>query len=91
MSRSNNKAPLLDRTLTVSPSPARDSLKGSLDVASTDAGLSLKKKKSWFGSLRDAVQKGALQAKATVDSFRGDQHKAEAYLLLMSCLTVTTR
>lgn len=42
----------------------------------------LKTKKSWFGSLRDVVQKGALQAKAAVDLLRTDRHKAELYKYL---------
>ena len=50
------------------PSQARDALQ-SLAVS----GLTLEKKKSWFGSLRDVVHKSALQAKSTVDSFRADQ------------------
>lgn len=57
-------------TELVTPSPARDALKGSLKAAESDLGL--KKRKSWFGSMRDVVHKGALQAKAAVDSMRGD-------------------
>lgn len=76
MSQSNGKSPLTDRHEAGSPSPARQALKGNLDAAG-DSELSLKKKRSWFGSLRDAVHKGALQAKAAVDTFRGDQHKNE--------------
>ena len=38
------------------------------------AELILKRKKSsWLHSFRDVVQKGALQAKATVDAWRGEQ------------------
>nr|POF03800.1 hypothetical protein CFP56_21556 [Quercus suber] len=37
-----------------------------------DAPLSFKKKRSWMQSLREAVQKGALTAKANVDNFRGE-------------------
>ena len=76
MSTSKGKAPLLDPTQIASPSPARDALPGNLDTA-TEPTLTLGKKKSWFGSLRDVVQKGALGAKAAVDSFRADQHKVE--------------
>lgn len=79
MSRSNSKAPLLDRTHAVEPSPAREALESNLDA---DTGLALSKKKSWFGSLRDVVQKGALQAKAAVDSIRGEQNKSEQFVLL---------
>ena len=57
------------------PSPARDSLKGNLRASEADTGL--KKRKSWFGSMRDVFHKGALQAKAAVDSMRGDQVKHE--------------
>lgn len=76
MSKFNGKSPLNDRLEASPSSPARQALKGNLD-ATGGSELSLKKKKSWFWSLRDAVQKGALQAKAAVDSFRGDQYKDE--------------
>lgn len=78
MSRRDSKAPLLEEAKAVSPSPARDALKSNLD-ANTDADstLTLTKKKSWFGSLRDVVQKGALQAKAAVDTWRTDQPKSD--------------
>lgn len=65
------------RTLTprptepAGPSPARDALKGNLKAA--EAELPLRKKKSWFGSMKDVFHKGALQAKAAVDSMRGEQ------------------
>lgn len=48
-------------------SPARNALQGHLN-----ANLSLKKKISWFNSLREVVQKGALTAKATIDDIRGE-------------------
>ncbi|KAK5169362.1 uncharacterized protein LTR77_005337 [Saxophila tyrrhenica] len=63
-------------TRMVSPSPARDSLRSNLDVA--EGTSTLKKKRSWMAGLRDAVSKSALHAKAAVDSFRGDQQKAES-------------
>lgn len=69
------------RTLTPRPtkpagsSPALDALKGNLKAA--DAGLGLRKRKSWFGSMKDVVHKGALQAKAAVDSMRGEQMVAK--------------
>ena len=76
MSQLNGDGPLTDRPELAPSSPARQALRGKLDAAG-DADLSLKKKRSWFGSLRDAVHKGALQAKTAVDTFRGDQHKNE--------------
>ena len=81
MSQSNAKALLLDRTQTTSPSPAREALQANLG-AETESTLSLKKRKSWMGSIRDVFQKGALQAKAAVDSFRSDQQKAELYVFM---------
>ena len=74
MSQTEAKSPLVDRNQTASSSPACEALKGNLD-ATDDASPSFRKKKSWFGSIRDVFQKGALQAKAAVDSFRTDQHK----------------
>ena len=65
------------RTLTprpsehAEPSPARDALRGNLKAS--EANMGLKKRKSWFGSVRDVFHKGALQAKAAVDSFRSEQ------------------
>lgn len=59
----------------IEPSPARDALKGNLRADEADLGL--KKRKSWFGSMRDVFHKGALQAKAAVDSMRGEQGKHE--------------
>ena len=81
MSRSISKAPLLNRDRTACSSPAREALEANLD-----GHLTLSKKNSWFESLCDAVQKGALHAKATVDSFRGDQTKTK--LCVESVITV---
>lgn len=72
MSRGNSRP----QSEAVEPSPAHDSLRRNLDVNEPGTGLTLSKKKSLFGNLRDAVQKGALQAKATVDSIRGEQNKS---------------
>ena len=70
---------MLGRTQTASP--ARDALKGNLDTAATsDTGLTLKKKKSWFDSMRDGAHKVALQAKAAVDLFRNDPQKPEQFV-----------
>ena len=82
MSASKSKEPLLDRAETVSLSLAQDALRGNLDA--TDSTLTLCEKKSWFGSLRDAAVKGALQAKAAVDSLRGDQQKSESYVMSLA-------
>ena len=89
MSQSNGKAPLIDRTQTASPSPARDALKANL-TTDADSTLSLKKRKSWLGSIRDVFQKGALQAKAAVDSFRSDQEKPESYVFMTQSLKFIT-
>lgn len=43
-------------------SPARAALERS---------LTLNKKQSWFGSIRNVVHQGALSAKAAVESLRG--------------------
>lgn len=59
------------------PSPARDALRSNLSAADTGTEPGLKKKKSWFGSMRDVFHKGALQAKGVVDSMRGEQTKNE--------------
>ena len=59
-------------------SPARDALMNNLDVSMDHESLTLKKKRSWMAGLRDVVSKGALQAKAAVDSFRGGQQQAES-------------
>lgn len=70
--RGSSRLPLLDPEGSLddaSLSPARDALQGQLDAALT------LKKKSWFGSLRDTVSKTALQAKAAVDTLRGEQSK----------------
>lgn len=65
----------------VGPSPAREALANNLD---TDSNLTLCKKKSWFGSLRNVVSKGALSAKAAVDSIRVEQNKSESHANLKS-------
>lgn len=57
-------------TEAAEPSPACDALKDNLRA--DDGGSGLKKRKSWFGSMREVFHKGALQAKAAVDSMRGD-------------------
>ena len=75
MSGKPTAPPLLDPADVIEQPAARDTLEGSLDVESQ---VALTKKKSWFGSLRHAVQKGALQAKAAVDSIRGDHIKPES-------------
>lgn len=62
-------------------SPARQALKSNLD-ADDDSPLTLSKKKSWFGSLRNVMSKGALQAKAAVDGFRADEQKTGQYVYL---------
>ena len=62
-------------TAAVHTSPARDSLRGNLKASETDHGL--KKRKPWFGGMRDVFHKGALQAKAAVDSMRGEGVKHE--------------
>lgn len=77
MAQINEPGPPPDESEGASPSPARDALKSNLDAA-TDSGLSLKKKKSWFGSLRDVVHKGAMQAKWAVETLRNDPHRAES-------------
>lgn len=59
---------------SIRPSPAREALQLHLDA---DAHAPLKKRKSWFGSVRDAFHKGALSAKAAVDSMRGDKEDGE--------------
>lgn len=66
---------LTPRATDAEPSPAKDALRSSLRAAESDLGL--KKRKSWFGSMKDAFHKGALQAKAAVDSMRGEQVKHE--------------
>ena len=73
MSRSNSRAP----SEAIERSVAPDASNSNLDIVGADPGLTLGKKKSWFGNLRDVVQKGALQAKATVASIRGEQNKSE--------------
>lgn len=72
MSSTKSKAPRIDGCSTDSPSPARGALQGHLEVTD-DAVPSLKKNRSWFGSLKSAGQKVATQAKAAVDVFRTDQ------------------
>lgn len=61
-----------DQTPGPSPSPFIR-YRGGLGVAPAEGELTLKKKKSWFGSVKDIFQKSALQAKAAVDSVRGEQ------------------
>ena len=64
---------MLDRT-PVPASPASEALRSNLH----DSALTLKKKRSWFDSVRDGAHKMALGAKAAVDLFRSDQSsKAE--------------
>ncbi len=77
MSENEGKTPITVRTREVSPSPARESLRGNLSIAEGEVTI-LKKKRSWMAGLRDVVSKSALQAKAAVDIFRGDQQKAES-------------
>ena len=48
---------------------AREALKTTLEA---DAHLTLRKNKSWLGSMKDVFQRGALQAKAAVDTLKGD-------------------
>ncbi|CAK3814104.1 Hypothetical predicted protein [Lecanosticta acicola] len=56
----------------VSPSPARDALQGNLaNLTGADIGLTVSKRKSWFGSARTAIFKH-------VGSRRGDANKTEA-------------
>lgn len=75
MSQKDSGEPLLGRTDAASPPAAS---RGS-SVADTNSGLTLRKKKSWFGGLGNAVHKVALQAKAAVDLFRIDpQNKYES-------------
>jgi hypothetical protein len=45
-----------------------------------DEPLTLNKKQSWFGSFRSAVHRGALSAKAAVESLRGSQGSMYVYL-----------
>jgi hypothetical protein len=78
MSPSDNIEIPLESVKTVSPSPARDALRSNLSAADSEPTQTLKKRKSWMASLRDAVHRGAMQAKSAVDLFRGDQSKAEA-------------
>lgn len=75
---SDGKEPPRRELDTVSLSPAYTALKGNLSAADGEPSQQLKKRKSWMASLRDVVQRGALQAKSAVDVFRGDQTKAEA-------------
>ncbi len=79
MSPGDGKAIALERVGAVSPSPARKALRSNLSLADGDGHQTLRKKKSWMASLRDVVQKGALQAKYAVDLFRVDAHKDEPY------------
>ena len=72
----HDRAKTPDPTVT-SPSPARDALRSSLSVVGTDAELTLKKRKSWFGSVKDIFHRSALSAKAAVDGVRGDQVKGD--------------
>ncbi|KAF2487828.1 hypothetical protein BDY17DRAFT_19186 [Neohortaea acidophila] len=75
MSPKDSGEPLLGRADIASP-PAAAS---GLSVADTNSGLTLSKKKSWFGGLGNAVHKVALQAMAAVDLFRIDpQNKSES-------------
>lgn len=75
MSQRHSGEPLLGRAEAASPL----AVPGGSSVADTNSGLTLSKKKSWFGGLGNAVHKVALQAKAAVDLFRIDpQNKAES-------------
>jgi len=44
---------------------------GSPSRTAPEASLTLNKKQSWFGSFKNAVHRGALSAKAAVESLRG--------------------
>ncbi|KAK3686507.1 hypothetical protein LTR37_019754 [Vermiconidia calcicola] len=80
MSHNKRTAKLLDRTETFSPSPARDALRDNLDAAE-ESTLTLRKKKSWMATFRDAMSKGALSAKATVDAWRGGIQEPEQRII----------
>ncbi|KAK3696183.1 hypothetical protein LTR37_018085 [Vermiconidia calcicola] len=80
MSHNKRTAKLLDRTETFSPSPARDALRGNLD-GGEESTLTLRKKKSWMATFRDAMSKGALSAKATVDSWRDGPQEPEQRII----------
>nr|POE73146.1 hypothetical protein CFP56_76410 [Quercus suber] len=70
----------------VNDSPAHDALREHLDVP-----LGLKKKRSWMHSLREAVQRGALTAKAAVDNFRGESVSARKNEATESRGTITIK
>ncbi|SMQ49086.1 unnamed protein product [Zymoseptoria tritici ST99CH_3D7] len=67
--REDITTPQLERgdAFSLSPSPARDALQGNLDNT-----LSLTHKKSWFGSARETLSRGALSAKGYIDALRGE-------------------
>lgn len=44
---------------------------GSLARAALERSLTLNKKQSWFGSIKNVVHQGALTAKAAMESLRG--------------------
>lgn len=72
MSRRGSTQPLLESSEDEPHSPAEVALQSNLDKT-----LTLKKRPSWFGSIRNAGQKVALGAKALVDSFRPGQPEKE--------------
>jgi hypothetical protein len=51
----------------------------SLSRTALDEPLTLNKKQSWFGSFRSAVHRGALSAKAAVESLRGSHGSMYVY------------
>lgn len=83
--REDITTPQLERGdgFSFSPSPARDALQGTwldgpltkpsdISTGNLDNTLSLTHKKSWFGSARETLSRGALSAKGYIDALRGE-------------------